>query len=136
MPPNRSAIDDVFRNVLQEVDPGLEDDLQKAESRASSPSAMRLSFNETLRASVARFGGPAGVANEYFNTYQSASDGSPVRAGIINNLMKAIQEYGEDSDFQDETSIASIEKELRDIAMEELLEKLPEALANEVKKHL
>lgn len=136
MPTNRSSIDDIYRNVLEEIDPGLEGDLQDAKARSKSPNAMRLSFNETLRASVARFGGPAGVAEEYYATYQSATSGSPVRAGIINNLMKAIQEYGEDSDFQDETSIDSIEQELKTIAIEELLDKLPESVANEVRKHL
>jgi len=123
---------------MNEIDPDLEDHLSEVASRSSVDGfdKLRLSFIETLRASVQAFGGPVGVAREYKATYLSAPAGSAIRAGIVNNIMKAIQDYGEDAELEDEESMDAIEHEIREIVIDETLEKLPDGLRKEVAKYL
>lgn len=127
-------------NVAEEVDPGFEDGLEKAAERVDDADdgsdRFRISFMETLHATVAAFGGAKGVAQEYYDTFRAAAAGSPVRSNIINNVMRSIQDYGEDAVTDDEESLLAIESELKRITIEELLEKLPDGLKTEVTKHL
>lgn len=129
------TLDSFIENVMADVDPALEEHLSEAAS-TDGFDKLRLSFIETLRASVSAFGGPVGVAREYRATYDAAPQGSAIRSAIINNLMKAIQDYGEDAELDDEESMEAIEVDLRKILREEMLDKLPDALRKDVEKHI
>ena len=141
LPPELRGLSDELSgfvaNLSEEVDPGFEDNITEVLSEsAESPDALRLSFLETLRQTVAVFGGASGIAKEYNATYRSAPAGSPVRSTIINNVMKALQDYGEDVSITDEESIEAIEEEIKSITTAEILDKLPEELQKQVAAYI
>ena len=129
--------------ILKDVDPNLtkppknndeyEDD---SNDDITEDDRYRMSFRETMREIVYVFGGPKGVARIQKDNYDNAPPGSNTRARIAGNILQGLQDHGEDNDVADDESMAAIDKELRTIHTEEMLEKLPEDLRAQVVEFL
>jgi len=132
----KHELEEHLGGLLSEIDPEISSPDEEWKFDLTDDDKSRLSFIETLRESVYEFGGPKGVAKEYKATYDSAPAGSNTRARIIDRLVQAISDYGEDEELGDEQSIDALDAELRPIYQQELLERLPDELRAKVAEHL